>query len=128
MASLDQGLPSWITGRSKPPVWFRLICCLSLIAAAAGVFAKRGVVVGVVAVIVYGLLSLSCLLAWERVRDWSKRHPLPDSLVIVPLLFVALAYVTRLSTVICILIAAIAGPLLMAPAYARRRARQRNSL
>jgi hypothetical protein len=127
VASLDQGLPSWITGRSRPPVWFRLIGCLGLTAAAAGLFAKRGVVVGVVAVVVYGLLSLSYLLAWERVRDWSKRHPLLDSLVIVPLLFLALTYGTRLSTVICVLIAAIAGPLLAAPAYARRRARQRNS-
>jgi hypothetical protein len=127
VASLNQGPPSWITGRSRPPVWFRLIGCLGVTAAAAGLFAKRGAVVGVIAVVVYGLLSFSCLLAWERVRDWSRRHPLLDSLIIVPLLFLALAYVTRLSTVICGLIALIAGPLLAAPAFARRRARQRNS-
>lgn len=58
VASPDQGLHSWITGRSRPPVWFRLISCLGLTAAAAGLFAKRGVVVGVLAVVVYGLLSL----------------------------------------------------------------------
>ena len=128
MASLDRGLPSWITGRSRPPVWFRLIGCLGLTAATTGLFAKRGVAVGVVAVAVYGLLSFSYLLAWERVRDWSKRHPLLDSLAIVPMLFLALAYCTRLSTVICVLIAAIAGPLLMTPAHARRRAAQQNSV
>jgi hypothetical protein len=90
------------------------------------------VVTGVVAVAVYGLLSLSCLLAWERRVAWSKRHPLLDSLLVAPLLsmalvFLALAYTTTVPTVFCLLIALGAGPLLLAPAYLlRRRARQRN--
>jgi hypothetical protein len=86
------------------------------------------VVVGVVAVAVavYGLISLSCLLAWERVAVWSKRHPLLDSSLVVPLLFLALAYITRIPTVFCLLIALGVGPLLVAPAYLYRRARQRN--
>jgi hypothetical protein len=125
--SLDHGPPNWFTG-SKPPTWVRLGSCLALTAAAAGLFAKRGVAVGTVAVVIYGSLTLSCLLAWERVRDWSKRHPLLDSLIFVPLLFLALAYVTKLSTALCVLIALIAGPPVAVLAFVRRRrARQRNS-
>jgi hypothetical protein len=116
-----------MTGRSRPPVWVRLGSCLALTAAAAGLFGKRGVAVGTVAVVVYGSLTLSCLLAWERVRDWSKRHPLLDSLIFVPLLFLTLAYVTRLSTAICVLIALAAGPPVAILAFVGRRARQRNS-
>jgi MFS superfamily sulfate permease-like transporter len=128
VTDLDEGPASWITGRSKPPTWFRLIGCLALIAVAAGLVAKRGVVVGVVAAVVYGLIGLSQLLAWERMTDWSKRHPLLDSLIIVPLLFLAVAYFTKLSVAICVLIALLAGLLLVALGLVRRRARQRNAL
>ena len=112
-------------GRTRPPAWFRLIGFLVLMAVAAGLFAKRGVAVGTAAVIVYGLLTVPVLLRWDQVTAWSKRHPLLDSLVIIPTLFLALAYITRLSIVICVLIALGAGSLLVAFAFVRRRAHQR---
>jgi hypothetical protein len=91
VTGFDEGPAKWMTGRSKPPTWFRLIGCLLLIAVVAGVVVKRGVVVGTVAAVVYGPLGLSQLLAWERTRDWSKRHPVLDNLIVVPLLISFLA-------------------------------------
>jgi hypothetical protein len=65
------------------------------------------------AAVVYGSIALATLLAWERTTAWSKRHPLLDSLIIVPVLFLAIAYVTSLSTGLCVLIALLAGLLLV---------------
>ena len=65
------------------------------------------------AAVVYGSIALATLLAWERTTAWSKRHPLLDSLIIVPLLFLAIAYVTSLSIGLCVLIALLAGLLLV---------------
>jgi hypothetical protein len=49
------------------------------------------------------------LVASDRIVSWSQRHPLLDSLIIVPLLFCALAYLTSLSLPVRAAIAA-AGP------------------
>ena len=105
-----------------------MIGCLLPITAAIGFAAKRGVVVGVVAAVVYGALTLSLLLAWERVAAWSKRHPLLDGLIIVPLLFLAVAYCTKLSIAICVVIALVGGLFLVPLTLLRRRARRRNGL
>jgi uncharacterized membrane protein len=98
---------------------------LVLIAAAAGLAVKRGAVVGTVAAVVYGSAGLSTVLAWQRTTDWSKRHPLLDSLLVVPCLFLAIAYITKLSTGICVLIALLAGLVLVGIGAATRRAKQR---
>lgn len=121
---MDQRPADWLTGRSKPPTWFRLIGCLAVIAPAAGIVVKRGVVVGTVAVVVYGLIGRFQLLAWERMTDWSKHHPWLDRLIIVPLLFLAVAYFTKLSIAICVLIALLAGLLVVALCLVRRARRR----
>jgi hypothetical protein len=103
----------WLAGREQPPTWFRLLSALALTAVAAGLATKRGATVGIIAAVVYGSIALATLLAWERTTAWSKRHPLLDSLIIVPLLFLAIAYVTSLSIGLCVLIALLAGLLLV---------------
>jgi predicted permease len=79
-----------------------------------------------VAAVVCGLFVLFGLLGWERLRAWSERHPLLDSLVIVPLLFLGVAYFTRLPVVFCVLIALVAGVPLAVLSLALRRAMQRD--
>lgn len=127
MTGSQQKAARWLTGRAEPPTWFRLLGCLVLIAVAAGVAVKRGAVVGALAAVVYGWIGLSTLLAWQRTANWEKRHPLLDSLLVVPLLFFAIAYITNLSTGICLLIALLAGLVLVGLGAARRHVRHRRN-
>ncbi len=125
MTGSQQKAARWLTGRAEPPTWFRLLGFLLLIAVAAGLAVKRGAVVGTVAAVVYGWVGLTTLLAWQRTTHWSKRHPLLDSLLVVPLLFLAIAYITKLSTGICLLIALLAGLVVVGVSAALRHVRQR---
>ena len=70
--------------------------------------AKRGWAVGAVAALVYGGLAIATL-RWDRLLGWSARHPLLDSAFFCPLVFLALAYITRLPTATCLAIALAAG-------------------
>jgi hypothetical protein len=120
-----QGAGEWLTGRAEPPAWLSLLGFLVMIGLAAALFVKRGAVVGTAAAVVYGGIGLSTPLAWQRTANWSKRHRLLDSLLIIPLLFFAIAYITKLSTGICLLIALPAGLALAVLGAALRRAKQR---
>jgi hypothetical protein len=115
---------SWLSGRAEPPPGLSLLVLLVCIAVAAALAVKRGVVVGALAAVVYGGIGLSTL-AWQRTANWSKRHRLLDSLLIIPLLFFAIAYITKLPTGICLLIALLAGLALVGLSAALRHARQR---
>ncbi len=116
----------WLTGRAEPPIWFRLLGGLAVAAGTAGLAVGRGGTVGIIAAVVYGSLALSPLLAWERTNAWSKQHPLLDRLIVVPLLFLAIAYFTDLSIALCLVIG-VPGGLLLAgiSAVLRRRTSQR---
>lgn len=92
----------WLTGRAQPPMWFRLLSVVALTAAAAALGVRRGVAVGIIAAVVYGSGALACAAAWQRTVAWSKQHPLLDSLLIVPLLFLAVAYLTDLPIGLCV--------------------------
>lgn len=111
----------WLTGRARPPLWFRLLAVVALTAAAAGVGLERGVVVGVIAGVVYGSIALVTFVAWQRTTAWSQQHPVLDSLFTVPLVFLAIAYLTDLSTGGCVAATAVAGVLLAGPPVVRRR-------
>ncbi len=119
----------WLAGRAQPPTWFRLVGVLFAvlfgIPVAVSLADKRGAIVGTVAGVVYGLPGLY-LLAWQRMAGWSTRHRLLDSLLVVPLLFLALAYLTKLSDGVCLLIALLGGlPLVGLGAALRHRRRRR---
>lgn len=113
----------WLTGQAPPPVWFRLLGAFALAAAAAGVATKRGAAVGLLAAVVYGSIAMVTLLAWQRTVAWSKRHPVLDSLGIVPLLFLFIAAITNLSIGACVLIALPTGLFLVALSALLRRRR-----
>jgi hypothetical protein len=84
------------------------------------------VVVGIAAAAVFGLILLFGLLGWEHMRAWSERHPLLDRLIVVPLLFPAVAYLTLLPIVFGVLLALAVGLPLAVLGLARLRARQRS--
>ncbi len=116
-----------LTGRAQPPAWFRLVGAVGLTAAALGLVAKRGAAVGIIAGVIYGSIGLATLLAWEQTTAWSKGHPLLDSLIIVPLLFLTVAYITNFSVGMCVVISLLAGLLLVglsAALRSRRASRQ----
>ncbi len=113
-----------LTGRAQPPLWFRLLGVVALTAAAASLGVKRGLVVGIISGVVYGSIALSTAAAWQRATAWSKQHPLLDSLIIVPLLFLAVANLTTLSLGLCLGIAAVAGALLVGLSAVLRRRRR----
>ncbi len=123
MITFEQGPPDWLTGRSKPPTWFRLLGFLIMLVAIVEIFFKRGIAVGIVAAVVYGHLALLALLRWERMKIWSKHHPVLDSLLVVPLIFLAVAYISKIPTLICLLIAIPGGLLFIGINWARRSRR-----
>ncbi len=87
--------------------------------------AKRGWLVGVVAAVVFGALAVGAF-RWDRLKSWSAEHPVLDSALFGPLLFLALAYITNLSTLGCVAIAAAGGGAALALGgylRARRRAK-----
>ncbi len=121
MTNTESTPTEWLTGRAQPPLWFRLLGVVAFTAAAAGLSLKRGAAVGIIAAVVYGSIALANLVAWQRTRAWSKQHPVLDSLLIVPLLFLAIAYLTDLSIGGCVAATALAGALLAGPPAVRRR-------
>lgn len=116
-------LLQWFTGQAPPPVWVRLPGTFALAAMVVGLAVKRGAAVGFIAAVFYGSIAMVTLLAWQRTVAWSKRHPVLDSLGIVPLLFLFIAYITNLSIGACVLIALPTGLFLVALSALLRRRR-----
>ncbi len=81
---------------------------------------KRGIIVGVLAFIVYGGVFLVAAFDHRRTTAWSRRHFGLDSALIVPLAFLALAYLTDLALVVCLALAFAAGAVQVPVALSRR--------
>jgi hypothetical protein len=110
----------------RPPAWLSLLLIPIAVSMAFFLTEKHGIVIGVLAGLVYGALGI-VPLAMNRVSSWSKAHPLLDSLIFLPLLFFALAYLTPLSLILCLVITTAAGvPWLFLAAYTRRRRDERH--
>ncbi|MFC6085095.1 hypothetical protein [Sphaerisporangium aureirubrum] len=108
-------------GRRTPPRWFALLLLPVGAYLAVALTEKHSLAVGVLAAVVYGTLALVPLFS-VQVRSWSKAHPVLDSLVLIPLIFLALAYLTPLSLPLCAAItAACTLPWLAITAIIRRR-------
>lgn len=125
MTEPDPRSAGQITGRSRPPLWLRLSGCLVPLVIAATLAARRGVVAGIAAAVVFGLILLFGL-GWGRMRAWSERHPLLDRLIVVPLLVPAVAYLAQLPVVFCVLLALVVGVPVAALGLGRLRTRRRN--
>jgi hypothetical protein len=104
-----------------PPRWLALLLLPIAVYLTVSLTEKHGLAVGVLAGVVYGGLALVALF-FNQVRAWSKAHPVLDSLVIIPLIFLALAYVTPLPLLMCAAVTAVCGlTWLVIAALIRRR-------
>ncbi|GAA3926105.1 hypothetical protein [Actinoplanes auranticolor] len=81
---------------------------------------RRGLGLGLLAFVVYGLIFGVAALSFSRLRQWSARHVLLDSLVFVPLVFFALLLIPALPWWGAALIALGAG-MIFVPVAVRRR-------
>lgn len=110
------GSPGWV-----PPTWMRVVLVPLVASLMLAVTFKRGWLIGVVALIVYGGLGLGMAFAPKAVLAWERRHPVLDGMIFGPFVFLALAYITSWSLWVCLLLG-VAGVLLGA-AQGIRRAR-----
>lgn len=85
-----------------------------------GIWDKRGAAVGILAVVVSAAMCLGGAFHHSAAIAWSRRHVVLDALLIVPLTFFGLAYITGLSLVLCAAIALGAGAVLVPIAVVRR--------
>lgn len=85
--------------------WLRWWGTAVLVLLPIEMFTKRGVVVGVVAVVVYGGMALLSALAREDWREWVHRHPVWGRMLPGPVVFLTVAYVSTWPLWVC----AIAG-------------------
>ncbi|MGW4644622.1 hypothetical protein ACWEN6_39360 [Sphaerisporangium sp. NPDC004334] len=112
--ALDGRMPPWWLGLLLVPVDVYLAISLA---------EKHGLAVGVLAAVVYGALTFVPLF-FEEVTAWSRAHPVLDGLVLVPLVFLALAYLTPLSLAMCAAVTAACGlpwPVVVTVLRRRRR-------
>ncbi|WP_146103683.1 hypothetical protein [Nonomuraea solani] len=120
MADREDAAPRGAAGRSLR--WLpRVILPPVAVLITIGMYDRRGVVMAIVAAITYGTLAALSWLPAERLTRWSREHPMIDGLFFAPLLFAGLAYLTSLSLLICLVIAAIGTVLLLGVIWWRRR-------
>ena len=85
-----------------------------------GLWHRRSVEVGIVAAVVYGWIFLVAAFNHSAMLAWERRHVVLDSLLIVPVAFLGLAYLTSLSLWLCIAAAVGAGVVFVPVALWRR--------
>lgn len=84
----------------------------------------RGPLVGSIALLVLPALFGVSALAPRRAQRWWRRHPILDGLLVVPLAFLAMAVVLRLSLWVCLVVVLLTG-VVMVPLAVRSRRSQR---
>lgn len=96
-----------------PSPWRKLGAVLLWVVLPVALWDKRGPLVGLIAVAVYGAVFLLPAFRYRATDAWSRRHPALDASLVVPLLVLALAYVTELSIGACVLIGVAAGAVIV---------------
>lgn len=106
-----------------PSRWEKAVAVVLAVVLPLAVWDQRGAAVGVVAFVVWGGMLLFTAFGHGRVQVWTGRHPAIDAAFIVPLTFLALAYLTSLPLAACAAIGVGAG-LIFVPivVWGRRRA------
>ncbi|WP_157251917.1 hypothetical protein [Patulibacter americanus] len=99
-ASYLRGL---FTGERPVPLWMKLILVVPAITTTIELHERRGLALAVVGALMWGAL-LAAMVRGTDMTAWSRAHPVVDSAVMVPVTFVALAYLTHLALGWCALI------------------------
>lgn len=106
---------------ARPPALWRKVAAVVLaILLPVALWDKRGAIVGVIALVVYGGVLLIATFNHSRTMTWSRRHVALDAALIVPLVFLALAYLTDLALATCVALALASGVVLVPVALWRR--------
>ncbi len=77
-------------------------------------YSKRGWMVAAVGALVLGALAASSFIDPGRLRGWSSKHWVLDGAMFGPLLFVGLAFITNMPTLVCVTIASVGCALVLA--------------
>lgn len=93
----------------NPPPWYRVLLVVTAIVLTVAMWARRGWVFGLVTLLIYGAVLGSTAISGKSPAAWSRSHPVLDGLVLGPLVFVAIGYITPLSLGWCVLIGLAAG-------------------
>lgn len=103
-------ITSWASGAAKPPLWLRLYLALILGGMSLGLLGgRRELVVAVANLLFYACGAVSTLFLWQSTFGWFRIHGFADRLLIIPLLFLALAHTTTIPSVLCLVISLCAG-------------------
>jgi hypothetical protein len=86
----------------------------------ATLWAHRGPVIGIVALVVYGPIMLMAAFRFDAMVPWSQDHPVLDTLAIAPIAFLGATLLPGLSLLLCAAIG-VAAAALIAPLAARPR-------
>lgn len=101
------------------PLWRQIAATALPVLMLVALWHKRGAAVGIVAFLFYAGVMIGATFRPDRVAAWSRRHVVLDALVILPLAFLALAYLTTWSLAACALVAMAAGAVVV-PLAVRR--------
>lgn len=119
-------LTQWYQAQiQQPPIWMKLLGLGVGPLLGYGIGQRRGWAVGIVCIVAMTLAVIPALFWYDRVKEWSRRHPVLDSVAAVVLIFVMLArYAPKVSVLWCLAIA-VGGALVLGVNSARvRRARR----
>jgi hypothetical protein len=105
------------------PWWQRIALAMVWALPVLEAWRVRGPLVGSIALPVCAMFGVSAL-APRRVKRWWWRHPILDGSMVVPLMFLALAVILRLSLWACLVVALLSGAV-MVPVAVRSRRLQR---
>jgi hypothetical protein len=91
-----------VSSKTNSPIWMRLVAVPMFAVVALFIGQRRGWVVGGVAALAYGGIGLAVAITSGGTVRWSKAHPKADNAVLGPLVFLTLAYLTRISVWWCL--------------------------
>ena len=119
--TLDRAVALWVKSVAHPPKWLRALGLVVLILLAWRITESRGLLIGLLAFLIYGAIFFPVAVAPSRVAAWSRRNPQLDGAIFGPVTFMGLAVITTLPLWVCLavgVLGVIAGILL-----GRRRAK-----
>lgn len=105
-----------------PTAWMKAFLVVGAIALPAGVWERRGAVVGVLALLVLGGFLIGIAFSQDRMLAWMDRHPVLGVPVLLGTVFFALAHLGPLSLAACAALTLPLGVVMVAGEIRRRRA------
>lgn len=97
-------LKGFFTGERDVPLWMKLILVVPGVQITLVLYDRRGIALAVLGAALWSGFLVLALRGSRGASAWSRAHPAMDAAMTVPIVFVALAYLTRLELWWCALI------------------------